>query len=629
MNGIVLNDWDKYERDALEKIDVNFRACHSIIEESFKKKGGFQSWIKDATVQQCHQWEKEAGGFSIFMAIWMDMVFNKNGKTKRAVTKNLHIRHMEMANQLHYEISKGAMFEQLHFDVWDSFIIPNHNRVRQSTEELMRKMRAKLDVDETAKVTYEVYSVSVTWEPGFTFNTRQELTRKLVAAFSNKDLGEMTAEDMESCLVENCLEEDESLWFLLEDLERSQLDGVQNVSELVELIFSQDDQYRELQLFQSATESFYDVLFGVINSHGKGLWYNPYPDRPAGDDHYDASNLNHKAARDYHKRTIQGLQNTVDKSVKNGNVYVALMDRTKTAYTGKHEGGLEKVIESQDFSELMSFGHVTAYVYKSKSHQCLGLLLVHHAFSKAFTSRAPYKNQAPVRSEESIKDNSIAAVTFHWVHAVMMTVRGKTEDFKPTEKMLGNSVTAYAMIMYCLTRWHLGQSEVAVMFGKAMLTPENDVLNDKFGFKQKYLNGRARGDNRFKISESVALLLSGANTENIHDKMKEVKDILLKDESGQDRMGKDGANISKVVKIMASLHGKLDKEGYLYKTLENMINSEIENREGDAKKAERARIAEKTSMEATAVANQEGNERNQANVAAKRARKPSAMKKKK
>eukprot|EP00984_Skeletonema_dohrnii_P017382 scaffold7896_cov56-Skeletonema_dohrnii-CCMP3373.AAC.1 len=60
-----------------------------------------------------------------------------------------------------------------------------------------------------------------------------------------------------------------------------------------------------------------------------------------------------------------------------------------------------------------------------------------------------------------------------------------------------------------------------------------------------------------------------------------------------------------------------------------MINSEIENREGGAKKAERARIAEKTSMEATAVANQEGNERNQAIVAAKRARKPSAMKKKK
>eukprot|EP00985_Skeletonema_marinoi_P005466 scaffold2371_cov165-Skeletonema_marinoi.AAC.2 len=301
----------------------------------------------------------------------------------------------------------------------------------------------------------------------------------------------------------------------------------------------------------------------------------------------------------------------------------------KTAYTGKHEGGLEEVIESQDFSKLMSFGHVTAYVYKSKSHQCLGLLLVHHAFSKAFTSRAPHKNQGPVRSEESIEDNSIAAVTFHWVHAVMMTVRGKTEDFKPTEKMLGNSVTAYAMIMYCLTRWHLGQSQVAVMFGKAMLTPENDVLNDKFGFKQKYLNGRARGKNGFKISESVALLLSGANAENIDDKMKKAKDILLKNESGKDRMGKDGASISSLAMIMANLHEKLDKEGDLYMALKNMINSEIGKREGDAKKAERARIAEKTSMEAKAVANQEGNERNQAIVAAKRARKPSAMKKKK
>lgn len=240
----------------------------------------------------------------------------------------------------------------------------------------------------------------------------------------------------------------------------------------------------------------------------------------------------------------------------------------KTAYTDEQEGLLEEFILSpeQGFFEILNFGgYVTAYAYVNETPKCLGLLLVHHAVSKAFTSCPPYGNQCQVRGRKAVEDNSKAAVTGLFLHAVMMTVRGITENFEPTTMMLGNPVTAYAMIRYCLTRWHQWDSQVSVMFGKAMLASDTDPLNSKFGLECKYRNKFERGGACFSNAEKIALLLSGARDDN----------IIFREAFGMMKM-------SHVEREMSRLQEKILVDGHLYNMLLHSIATEKGERQRKA-----------------------------------------------
>ncbi len=245
----------------------------------------------------------------------------------------------------------------------------------------------------------------------------------------------------------------------------------------------------------------------------------------------------------------------------------------KTAYTGDHESSLEKFLLAQDqgFFIMLKFGdYVTAYAYTNKTQTCLGLLLVHHAVSKALTSRAPYVSQGAVRGKENVKDNSMAAVTGLFLHAVMMTVRGKTHNFEPTTTMLGNPVTAYAMIQYCLKRWHQWDSRVAVMFGKAMLASDTDLLSSKFGLEANYRNRSERGLAGFSKADKIALLLSVAGDNN--DSLRKALEVLKKNGEVNDIFRRQ----TQIAVVMSCLENALHKDGYLYRELLGCVEREID-----------------------------------------------------
>ena len=195
----------------------------------------------------------------------------------------------------------------------------------------------------------------------------------------------------------------------------------------------------------------------------------------------------------------------------------------------------------------------------------MGLLLVHHAVSKAFTSRPPYAHQGPVRGRAAVEDNSMAAVTALLIHAIMMPLRDgeETNEFQPTDMFLGNPVIAYAMIMYLLKRWHLWDSQVAVMFGKDVLRPGTEQLDPKYGFEQKFPNANARKKLGFTESDRIALLLSFAEGDSSTEKkVKDALDLLTKGEKVTTK-----GTVKNIGREMSQLNNALVEEGHLFQEL--------------------------------------------------------------
>lgn len=569
--GLIVHNWQRYKEVARDIVVNNIKRCFSLIEESFKEKGGLTEWLKDATIYDGADLEKKEGGFSLFYAIWLNYVLNdpEGAGRKYGVQKNLQIRHLETALQYFYGISNGAMYEQLHFPVFEEFIIPNYELVKDATERLLEKIEGAdfgIGVNRE-ELKFERDAIEVTWEPGSTLNSRQQLKRTCDDVFGNRNLQDMNAEEIDRLMNEK------GQSHLIEDVQLDDLANVENIVELVELIFSQDDDDRSLGLFLSVTEMLYDVNLDTIDSYGLGKWRNPYGDRPSKNVAYDPSKLDHEAAREDHRETIKRLAKTVDECKKKGVVFVSLIDRMMTAY--KDEEQLHDILIGKGFEKIERFGQVTAFGYRNKDRTCMALVLVHHAFSKAFTSRPPWEDQGPVRGEEKIEEHSITAVTFLYVHAIMMTVNGITDNFQPTNKMLGNSVTAFAMIMYCLMRMHMGDSRVAVAFGKAMIALENheNPLAAKFGLNQKHINRNAAGSGGLSTAEMVALFLSKAGNDVVEAAFKKFFE--------GDRI--DRGNGRDALQILNSLKGDyLDERGDLYQALKTRINSEVEGKEEEA-----------------------------------------------
>ena len=321
MIGIILNNWDKFDNDTLNLIEKHIERCYSIISERFEK-GDFWAWVSNASIDDCHQWE-EREGLSIFFMIWMELVLKHNGKEKYNVRKNLHIRLLEIANQLHYRISNGAMMEQLHYShVWDKYINPNHNAVKESTGRLMEWICANLGVSASKELLFELHSVSVSWEHGMTLNSKQELKRKLQRLFADQDIGKMSREDMVSILAKEkvhggAIDDDEDyegydLSIILENISDEDLEKVDNVHDLIQLVFDAEDEANNKNLLNSSTETDYDFVLGEKDSFGQGMWRNPYPDRPTSEDAYNADDLDHAAAREDNENTIRDLKRKVD-----------------------------------------------------------------------------------------------------------------------------------------------------------------------------------------------------------------------------------------------------------------------------------------------------------------------------
>ena len=218
----------------------------------------------------------------------------------------------------------------------------------------------------------------------------------------------------------------------------------------------------------------------------------------------------------------------------------------------------------------------------NEAKNCLGLLLVHHAISKSLTSRPPYADQGPVRGKRAVEENSMAAVACLYLHAVMSTVSGETENFEPTTKMIRNPVIAYCMGMYCLKRWHQWDSRPPVMFQKAMIASDPKQLDPKFGLEQTYKNKRERGK-AFGYNKAVRIAQLLTNyQENNKEPMKEAIKILRTSTDGMHDLMNNGDNTGILVAMSRVLKDVLHEDGDLFGELLEGIEKEIDEMRSNA-----------------------------------------------
>ena len=342
--GYVIVDWDRYDKEALDIIDQCVKDCYDIASSKFK--GGFSKWIKTASVQDCHEWEKgeDGGGLSIFFVLWLHQLIIHGGKTKRGVVKTLHLRMLEMGFQLHYDVREGAQFEQLHYDCWE-YILDNHDGVRKSAINLYSKIKDRLD---GVLPRLQHHSNSVSWEPNLGgLNSKQSLGRKF-RNLEGQEIWNMTVEEIETAVTngndseneegteaeedeieEDTEEEDDPdpcLNYFFERLTVDKLRGIKDVCGLVECMFSLVDNKHEMNLINETTELFYDFFWNVRGSILEKLWRNIYgEERPPSDDGYNPEDLNHENARQDHQATIADLKDKVDECKEDGSVLFATL----------------------------------------------------------------------------------------------------------------------------------------------------------------------------------------------------------------------------------------------------------------------------------------------------------------
>ena len=185
----------------------------------------------------------------------------------------------------------------------------------------------------------------------------------------------------------------------------------------------------------------------------------------------------------------------------------------------------------------------------------------------------------------------MAAVACLYLHAVMTTIRGKTENFEPTTKMLGNPVIAYCMGMYCLKRWHQWDSRPPSMFQKAMIACDTKQLDPKFGLEQTYKNKRESGwaASGYNKAERIALLLTNYQ-ENNKAPMKEAIEMLRTSEDGRhDYLNKNGDNIVIANTMSRVLKDVLHEGSDLFRKLLEVIEKEIDEMRSNAEQEDTER----------------------------------------
>lgn len=339
--GYVIVNWDKLDATELAIIDKCVKDCYDIAASKFK--GEFSEWIKTASVQDCREWEEgDGGGLSIFFVLWLHQLILHGGKSKRSVVKTLHLRFLEMGFQLHYDVTNGAQFEQLHYNCW-GYILDNHDGVSKSAINLYKKIKDLLD---GVPPRFQHHSNSVSWEPNLGgLNSRQQLRRKF-RNLEGQEIWNMTVEDIENAVSHHSeneegteVEDDENeedteeeddpdpcLNYFFERLTVDKLRGIKDVRGLVECMFSLIDNKHEMNLINETTELYYDFFWDVRGSILEKLWRNIYgEERPSSDDGYNPENLNHENARKDHQATIADLKDKVDKCKEDGSVLFATM----------------------------------------------------------------------------------------------------------------------------------------------------------------------------------------------------------------------------------------------------------------------------------------------------------------
>eukprot|EP00985_Skeletonema_marinoi_P019608 scaffold11315_cov73-Skeletonema_marinoi.AAC.2 len=498
-DGVVICAYDKLPCTELDKIEKSLNNCFNFI-EGCHFDGDFGQWLKKATIEDAQAKENDMAGISIFYCIYLDQALNNGGIEKLGVRKGLLLQHLESALQLSLECkSESIVHEHLHCRTYLAWLADNKKAIDEDLKHFQDIILERTDSKTLSDLTFEHIPDLCTWMPGYEFNSPEVLLDKLVELFKGKTFP-VTADEIRS-VVESPEDESGIADALCDDELNGELGALGGVRALVFLIFS------KIGNFISATEIAYDLLFRVWCSKNVH-WHDMYEARTERKDQFDPESLGEDEARkskENQKKEIKAFQVMVDKCSDKKKVHWMRVDRMLSAYNNDNE--LKNIITTEfGMEEIHSYlEETTVYEYCSE-RGCMGLIFLHHAFSKSLSSLPPWDRNY---TDEQFQDQGRAGIAFDWNQAVGLTfdrVEGHEDEMVSPNTLTESLLVAFVLRMYIIHRLHHGDYRIATLFAKDLATFGKDKYKrlEEIGLNQKWRNlwAKERRSNNLTYAKS-------------------------------------------------------------------------------------------------------------------------------
>eukprot|EP00984_Skeletonema_dohrnii_P028051 scaffold17876_cov77-Skeletonema_dohrnii-CCMP3373.AAC.2 len=308
---------------------------------------------------------------------------------------------------------EGAAHEHLHCPSYLDWLVDNVNAIDKDLEIFQDKILQETGCKSLDELTFVHCGDNVTWEPGYERNSPEVLLRKLCEAFEGRDIPN-NVEKIWSAL--ELIDDDYGVVDTLRDVDDAELEGLKSVDGLVQLLF------KKIGNFRAATEIAYDLLSRTFCSKDE-YWRNMFKvQTERGKDQFNPESLGADAkreARQEHKNAIKEFKEKVDECKETNTVHWMRMDRMLSAYRNDNE--LKEIITGEfGMKQVHRYLETVVYAYVAENG-LVGLLFLHHAFSKALSSLPPWD---VTFSDEQIQDQGRAAIAFHWNQAIGYTFEG-------------------------------------------------------------------------------------------------------------------------------------------------------------------------------------------------------------
>ena len=240
----------------------------------------------------------------------------------------------------------------------------------------------------------------------------------------------------------------------------------------------------------------------------------------------------------------------------------------------------------------------TVYAHKSEAG-CIGLIFLHHAFSKSLASLPPWDRYF---TDKEYKDQGRAGIAFDWNNAVGLTfdrVKGHEDEMVSPNTLIGSLLVAFVLRMYIIHRMHHGDYRIASQFAKDLATIGEDKYKplQEMMLEQKWINmwARSRRSNNLtyahRDSQATQIMnkLSGnREAKDFDSRMRDACKMVLESEDGNERMGTYGGG-EEFKRILVNLNKFLEKDGEIFKKLEAMCYEERERRVSQKKRMDAER----------------------------------------
>lgn len=215
--------------------------------------------------------------------------------------KGLHLNHVESALQIFLRYDNGAAHEHLHYSDATDWLINTVKLVDEDVELFCSKLE-RLSNKKLEELDFEHMGDSVSWEPGYTFNSTEVIEKELEQLFEGRNLDSVRGKDIKSALEDN-----ERFTGVLSSVDDATLDEISNVKELTSLLF------KYIGDFKAVTEIVYDLFFGKHNTKNE-YWSDVFPDSTEGEYLFDPSSLGAEAKEKAKENQLDRVKELVNKA---------------------------------------------------------------------------------------------------------------------------------------------------------------------------------------------------------------------------------------------------------------------------------------------------------------------------